>query len=375
MTTIGGSAFRRTGLTGTVTLPGSVTRVGAQAFGYCTNLEAVVFEENTNNVTWGNAVFIYSHALRYIDATKLSPLTFQNFWTFNHWRVSKYTIMYLPEGSTINTTTTGGVENAYNVVIGNTCSRLNIFDEDKYITGTDYGKQGFDYEAAFIKDFTATTVVYQGKSLEDDGLYTLYLPYAITLPAEIEAYSLLNYSGSNVIVFKKQASTLNAYTPYLIRRVAGSGNLSLDNITMNNVTVTKAPTALTNTTGGSVNDSNGNAWNFLGTASPISNAEAAANRLYVLESNNTWRAVRTTTASGYVHSLRAFMQAPAGYSGARMAFFLDEADETTGIESIETEVRKGNKNIYTIDGRFVGSDYESLPSGLYVIDGKKVYKF
>ena len=47
---------------------------------------------------------------------------------------------------------------------------------------------------------------------------------------------------------------------------------------------------------------------------------------------------------------------------------------TDGIESITTiaPVVKENNNIYSIDGRFVGTEKASLKSGLYIMNGKKV---
>lgn len=47
---------------------------------------------------------------------------------------------------------------------------------------------------------------------------------------------------------------------------------------------------------------------------------------------------------------------------------------TTGIESITTVLPtvKENNNIYSIDGRFVGTEKAALKSGLYIMNGKKV---
>ena len=60
-----------------------------------------------------------------------------------------------------------------------------------------------------------------------------------------------------------------------------------------------------------------------------------------------------------------------------MRFFLDEVlvmDNTkTAIENINTHKTTTNK-IYTIDGRFVGTDPDLLPRGLYIINGKKIVK-
>lgn len=58
-------------------------------------------------------------------------------------------------------------------------------------------------------------------------------------------------------------------------------------------------------------------------------------------------------------------------------FFLDEV---LVIDASSTAIRKveatGNKTarIYTLDGRYVGSDYQRLSRGIYIVDGKKVVK-
>ena len=57
---------------------------------------------------------------------------------------------------------------------------------------------------------------------------------------------------------------------------------------------------------------------------------------------------------------------------AKMAMSLDD-DATTGIS--ETTVKKVQKlGIYSIDGQYRGNDLNSLPQGLYIVNGKKVIK-
>lgn len=57
-------------------------------------------------------------------------------------------------------------------------------------------------------------------------------------------------------------------------------------------------------------------------------------------------------------------------------FFLDDvlvtASKTTGI-SEQVAVRKSGA-VYTLDGRYVGRDVQSLGRGLYIVDGKKIVK-
>ena len=59
-------------------------------------------------------------------------------------------------------------------------------------------------------------------------------------------------------------------------------------------------------------------------------------------------------------------------------FFLDEVvvkkeSQHTAIRSLDVE-KKNSGRVYTLDGRYVGSDINQLSRGLYIIDGKKVMK-
>ena len=47
--------------------------------------------------------------------------------------------------------------------------------------------------------------------------------------------------------------------------------------------------------------------------------------------------------------------------------------DLTGIHDIKTTTDTNGK-IYTIDGRYVGYDFNRLGKGIYVTDGKKVVK-
>lgn len=368
ITSIGYSAFINcSGFTEPLTIPASVTNLGGKAFQGCSGLFSATFEANSNITLGDTDLFKDCSELRYIDASNLPASVFSNFNVESKIGKKVYTLLYLPAGATLS-------KDAVNVVIGDVCKDLTLY-ENAGIGARGYGERGYEYATAIIKNFTATLATYRGKTLDDNGVYTTYLPYQITLPKEIEAYSLLSY-GDKVAIFKIHRAPLNAYTPYLLRRV-GPYKQMLDFTKMPDAAVTTAPEYLTNTTGGAVTDNTTNTgvWKFFGTTNPISPEEAENNRLYVLQADNTWYPVKASVAGGYVRSLRAFLQAPLGYSGAPLAFMIDEDETTTGLEKIEAEVKKENVDIYTIDGRFVGRNYESLPTGLYIISGKKVYKF
>ena len=50
-------------------------------------------------------------------------------------------------------------------------------------------------------------------------------------------------------------------------------------------------------------------------------------------------------------------------------------DETTGIDDLQQDkAQNGAQRIYTLDGRYVGTSFDTLPNGIYVIKGKKIVK-
>ena len=50
-------------------------------------------------------------------------------------------------------------------------------------------------------------------------------------------------------------------------------------------------------------------------------------------------------------------------------------DEAAAIDSLEQGTPlTGEQGIYTLDGRYAGNDLKALPSGIYVIKGKKIAK-
>ncbi len=53
---------------------------------------------------------------------------------------------------------------------------------------------------------------------------------------------------------------------------------------------------------------------------------------------------------------------------------IPKEDDTTGINNAIPRVRTVGGRIYSIDGRYMGLDFEALPHGIYIIDGKKVVK-
>ena len=66
------------------------------------------------------------------------------------------------------------------------------------------------------------------------------------------------------------------------------------------------------------------------------------------------------------------------FKSSKGRFFLDEVlvvdPNATGIQEIQVVKPVTNGRIYTLDGRYVGTDLNQLERGLYIINGKKVLK-
>jgi len=78
----------------------------------------------------------------------------------------------------------------------------------------------------------------------------------------------------------------------------------------------------------------------------------------------------------YTVTLTATGSVKVAFAADKGRFFLDEVlvkDLSTAISNIEAAGRQPGA-IYTLDGRFVGTDYSVLSRGLYIINGCKVVK-
>lgn len=93
------------------------------------------------------------------------------------------------------------------------------------------------------------------------------------------------------------------------------------------------------------------------------------NFIYVMNKGNLWRYTKDFPLKG----LRFYLEFknPQG-TGARMAILNDNA-ETTGIRSLPVyEEKSAKRGIYNLNGQTVNAtSTDALPSGIYIVDGKK----
>lgn len=125
---------------------------------------------------------------------------------------------------------------------------------------------------------------------------------------------------------------------------------------------------------------------FCGTTLEISNKDLKTRyndtnqKVYLLNNkDHAWYPVKAGNTSAWIPPFRGFVRAPKGTVAAKFAFMvdLDEDNNPTGINELETGgVESGHHTFYTLDGKRMGNNFDALPKGtIYIVNGKKIYKF
>lgn len=257
--------------------------------------------------------------------------------------------------------------------------------------------------------------------------FTMLLPYAIKKrPSGIRAYKL-NYKGTYTTPVQGGAeakyteyylftsipdeSVLEANKPYLLRVVDGNEYSSKDfgaaNVVIaasgstkvnddgTEVTQTSSTSALRNVNAGTLKPQgfspmNDQGYNFVGGTERLNNQLAVSLHTWLLNTDrmniDVWRQVKSGSRPVFPGSdlqqepvtaapFRGYIQVINNAPGGAKRFVILREDETTGIDDLQQDkALNGAQRIYTLDGRYVGTSFDTLPSGIYVIKGKKIAK-
>jgi hypothetical protein len=297
VTSIGNSAFFDcSGLT-TVTIPASVTSIGESAFYTCSNLTSVYMESTVPPTTLGTNIFDNCN----------SNLKF-----------------YINDGTT---------------------DKSHI---SKYITATSAWTSG--------KITNSNTVPYLPKTVTAAKVATLYLPYEVTIPSGVEAYSFgtVNASKTYISLTPVTGTTIPAGTPVLLQAEAGKYNFY--------------------TTDGTISENNNNG-TVKGTAADITNnSTTESNYLTLGKKTGSDPAVygfyRFTGSTIAANTCYVPYSSVNGAKGIDLNF----GDESTAINDITNSSSSAAdvnapKVIYDLTGRRVNAPQRG---SLYIVNGKKV---
>lgn len=199
------------------------------------------------------------------------------------------------------------------------------------------------------------------------------------------AYSATAKEGTQILYFdhiegnkayfvRHAYNTIVAGKPFLIKPTK-------DVESINTADVTDYPyVTIENTTPDAWCESNGYVW-----TSSYNTMKIAKNDYFIGASDGKFKAY--SADSGTVKGFRGFLKAnPAGAKPVMLSIstssITDGNDgETTGIEDLiittDGELMPANSRVYNINGQLVNEDassFQSLPSGIYIINGKKYIK-
>ena len=269
---------------------------------------------------------------------------------------------------------------------------------------------------------------FTGSGNDDTGIkagkncFTMLLPYEVKLPKGFRVYELQlkdNYATpqgegdyTQYYLFRSipDESKLEANKPYLLRIVDGkkhdSRELSATNVEIvasgsvkvndggTEVTQTPSTSALRNVNACTLKPQGYKAvepnqeFFFVGGTERLNNELAINLNTWLLNTDymgiDVWRKVKKTAPSVgdaaptkpvTAAPFRGYIQPKDNTMGNAKRFVVLMEGETTGIDDLQQDKeQKDTQRIYTLDGRYVGTSFDTLPNGIYIIKGKKIVK-
>ena len=437
VTKIGARAFKHGCISGDFVILDNVTEIGDEAFA-CNGKLTGFTVMGSNDCKIGEGIVRGCYNLEYLDLRNMNSTEAKNnlknlsrkFDTNDNPNktitagLPTHTVVYLPDAADISFAPNEDV----NFVKSNgSCTKLSLQDGMEYefpyaikANQAVYNRCNMTINKQIIKrgyntDFTVdhyegdnSLTSYRDFSSFADGknCFTIFLPYAVKLPDGIRAYTLDKY-GEDVKTnewgeeFRKEfylfnsipdGSELKANTPYLLRITdGGSTHSSKDfDATATTVQIAASGNDKYNKSGRLkpkvfIPDMSDQSYGFTGSTEKIPRDNEEFSTIYhpwTLSHNedgsDIW--IRKPDVKPLQDSLippfRGIIMPKDGISAAKQFVLLDESNHTAGINDVtgNTDAQQGAQRIYTIDGRYVGTNFDSLPSGMYIMKGKKTLK-
>lgn len=208
---------------------------------------------------------------------------------------------------------------------------------------------------------------------EASYLYTVCLPFDPYFNAKF--YTLTGVKN-NSLQFDEIEGNPKACTPYLVsvtHDVAVKDAYSLDVVIEGHMLTEEEKDALLYNYEADINFS----WDVInpdpvdgcqlkGTLRGLTNADAAAEGAYIMQSDGRWGAVKAGNEAVYIPPFRAYIVGAAQNSRSFSSSFGDNA---TGIERIVTVDRDGTERWYDLQGRPIA---KPATKGIYIHNGSKV---
>ncbi|MBR4730080.1 MAG: hypothetical protein IK075_07455, partial [Prevotella sp.] len=198
--------------------------------------------------------------------------------------------------------------------------------------------------------------------------YTMCLPYAISLPHNVKAYTLGSRDANTLVFEETTALTLEALRPYLVVVSDKDAEGKVEYVTLDSYRYGAAQ-PIPASTGIRMPQDDAPGYSIRGTLKAIGNAEAADLGAYILQSDGKWHPVSTANEKASILPFRAYLLPSARSNGARaISMSLFNADGTTAIDTIRTIDRDGTERLYDLSGRRIDG---ANAKGVVIKNGKK----
>lgn len=402
---------------------GAGCMLGRNSFGGCVNLEFVDLHtlENLKKIEDGRIIETSAPISRKDMESIYSGLP-------------THTVVYLPKMPTGKEPTFAEGEDVNFVRQDGTCTLLSVQDGADYefpnafkATKAVYNKfnaivepddledeLGRIYKKFYFGEDNSLTTYRDFSGISNGkNCFTMLLPYEVQLPKGIRAYELHlkdNYNPpvqgekeyTQYYLFRSipDESVLDANKPYLLRIIDGQVHTSKE-FGATNVEIVASGTDKIDDNGQKVaqqnptstlynNNVNGTLkpqgyqatkpnqeFFFVGGTERLNTNLAVSLNTWLLNTDSkgidVWRPVKGGTATAA--PFRGYIQPKDNTTGNAKRFVVLMEDETTGIDNLQQDkAQNGTQRIYTLDGRYVGTSFDTLPNGIYVIKGKKIVK-
>ena len=433
VTKIGARAFENGVISGDFVIDKQVEEVGDGAFAGNVKLTGFTLKGSAD-CKIGAGILEGCPNLEYLDLRNVNNTEFKNNLKnlsreFNSHTITAglptHTLVFLPKATGI--TIADGQD--VNFVKGDgTCTKLSLQDGAEYeflcdITANEvvYNRCNMTIKKQTIKRGYNTELTvdhYEGDNsltsyrdfspfASGKNCFTIFLPYAVKLPDGIRAYKLDLVKKETIQVDEwtkkdfqyymfnsiSDGSTLDANRAYLLRITDGDTHSLMNFRATTSVQISASGTDKYTKRHGrlkpvldiqaTTSDKN---YYFTGSTEKIPRdnvSQYTEDHPWTLgrddNGKDLWKRMGESKGSELENKLippfRGIIMPKPGTTAAKQFVLLSE-EEATGINDVtnDADAPQGAQRIYTIDGRYVGTNLDSLPSGMYIMKGKKTLK-
>lgn len=338
-----------------------------EMFANCTGLKTLNLNNfNGRSLSRANNFLAHASNLEYVDLSKATGFNDLHLNQIVNSVPNVFTLKYLPKGSAvrganvINNDGTNFTSVEY-VVADDTLQR---YTDATLLTPNTNSAIAMKWEVNIPYGFTANKVTNtRTVGAKAGSAYTWFMPYSAPIPAGVEVYEFKasTVDGKVATFVRSNDVELKAQKPYLVKSTLGAISTSVDATSEVPAYTPGSDVVVAETSDG---------WSFIGSFQWRTAEKAAEEGLHTLQTGNKWKHYEGSTAKP--RPFRAYLKKAMGSGARELSVNFEDGSGITGIEKIE--LLDGNtpesNSIYDLNGRYLGTRRDVLPTGTYIIGGK-----